>query len=151
DTFRHVLSRYDGRVTRRVSALIQEAQGEADALAASCLELEYRCKKAEAEFRNQASVRSSLETMATQRSAELEGALERAKVLEGRCRDLEKSAEEAQAEFHDKLHTAVRRTKDALRAEIDELQAQMLDLRRQFEVEVARVSEEGQKVKQQTA
>ncbi|KAF4675401.1 hypothetical protein FOL46_001695 [Perkinsus olseni] len=142
DTFRHVLSRYDGRVTRRVSALIQEAQGEADALAASCLELEYRCKKAEAEFRNQASVRSSLETMATQRSAELEGALERAKVLEGRCRDLEKSAEEAQAEFHDKLHTAVRRTKDALRAEIDELQAQMLDLRRQFEVEVARVSEE---------
>ncbi|EER13533.1 hypothetical protein Pmar_PMAR000121 [Perkinsus marinus ATCC 50983] len=142
DTFRHVLSRYDGRVTRRISSLMKEAQGEADSLAASCLELEYRCKKAEAEFRNQSSVRSSLETMATQRSAELEGALERAKALEHRCRDLEKNARSAQADFHDKMHAAVRRTKDGLRAEIDELHAQMVDLRRQFEQEAARVNEE---------
>lgn len=82
----------------------------------------------------------------------------RAKALEHRCRDLEKNARSAQADFHEKvvelpplslaplcyvqMHAAVRRTKDGLRAEIDELHAQMVDLRRQFEQEAARVNEE---------
>ncbi|KAF4652488.1 hypothetical protein FOL47_011055 [Perkinsus chesapeaki] len=142
DSFRHVLSRYDGLITRRITAMLREAQGEADSLAASCIELDYRCKKAEAELKNQTSMRSSLETMATERSVELEAALERERLMEARCKEMVKSAEDAQVEFNEKIAAAVKETKDVLRAEIDELQTEMLQLRRHFEEEVIRVSEE---------